>query len=151
MFTGEARAAWPAIGRLKETVGIPVIGNGDIHTPADAAEMLRTTGCDGVMIGRAAMKNPWIFRQTAAHLAGRESSLPTIADRRSLIVGHLRAVAAREPSKFALHKLRKFTGWYTHGLPSGRRLRQQLQSLPDTQALLAAVEAFFDSLEEAAA
>lgn len=151
MFTGEARAAWPAIGRLKETVGIPVIGNGDIHTPADAAEMLRTTGCDGVMIGRAAMKNPWLFRQTAAHLAGRESSLPTIADRRSLIVGHLRAVAQREPSKFALHKLRKFTGWYTHGLPSGRRLRQQLQSLPDAQALLAAVEAFFDSLDEAAA
>jgi len=54
-------------------------------------------------------------------------------------------------SKFALHKLRKFTGWYTHGLPSGRRLRQQLQSLPDAQALLAAVEAFFDSLDEAAA
>lgn len=151
MFSGDARAAWGEIARLREAVAIPVIGNGDVHTPEDALAMLAATGCDGVMIGRAATKNPWIFRQTAELLAGRATSEPTLADRRELILGHLHLVAAREPSKYALHKLRKFTGWYTHGLPNGRHLRQQLQSLPDVPALLAAVEGFFASLEREAA
>ena len=66
--------------------------------------------------------------------------------RRDLILGHFRMVAEREEPMHALHKLRKFTGWYTHGLPHGRRLRQQINSLPDVEAFLAAVEEFFDSL-----
>ena len=144
MFRG--RADWSAIARLKEAVSIPVIGNGDVREPEDALEMMRQTGCDGVMIARAATKNPWLFRQIAARMAGRPEIEPTLEDRRDLILGHFRLVADREPSKFALHKLRKFTGWYTHGLPHGRRLRQQINSLPDVQAFLEAVEAFFDEI-----
>ena len=112
--------------------------------------MLAETGCDGAMIGRAATKNPWIFQQTAALLAGESPIEPTLADRRELILGHFRLVVEREASAFALHKLRKFTGWYTHGLPNGRHLRQQLQSLPDVPGLLAAVEGFFSEIEAAA-
>ena len=153
MFRGEA--AWSEIARLKEALSIPVIGNGDVSTPEQAERLLRETGCDGVMVGRGATRNPWIFRQIEAHLMQQEcgqSSVevagPTLRDRRDLILGHFRMVAKREPSKYALHKLRKFTGWYTHGLPSGKRLRQQIQQLPDVESFLDAVETFFEEVLE---
>ncbi len=146
MFRGQAD--WSSIARLKEVLTIPVIGNGDIVTADDGARMLAETGCDGIMIGRAATRNPWIFRQIAARLSGGAVSEPTLIDRRVLILGHFQMVAAREPERFALHKLRKFTGWYTHGLPHGRKLRQQINDLQDVDSFLAAVEAFFDRLLE---
>jgi tRNA-dihydrouridine synthase B len=151
MFSGTAD--WSAIARLKEALEIPVIGNGDVREPEDAVRMMAETGCDGVMVARAATKNPWLFRQTQALMSGGEIPQPTIADRRDLILEHFRMVAEREEGTFALHKLRKFTGWYTHGLPHGRKLRQQINSLPDVPAFLAAVERFFEDLpsrEEAA-
>lgn len=146
-FKGEARPAWGEIARLKEALSIPVFGNGDVKEPQDALDMLRETGCDGVLIGRAATKNPWIFRQAADLMAGREPEEASLLDRRELITDHFRMVAERETSKYALHKLRKFTGWYTHGIPHGRELRQRIQSLPDVPTFLEAVEAFFDDLE----
>jgi tRNA-dihydrouridine synthase B len=150
MFTGEAD--WTHLRRLKEALSIPVIGNGDVRGPEDAVRLLAETGCDGVMIGRGATVNPWLFRQIAARLSGGAVSEPTLEDRRRLILGHFRMVAEREPSRWALHKLRKFTGWYTHGLPNGRRLRQEINQIPDVASFLAAVEAFFDDVlvEEAA-
>lgn len=144
MFDGEAD--WTHLARLKATLGIPVIGNGDVREPEDALRMLAETGCDGVMIGRGATRNPWLFRQIAARLSGGRITEPTLADRRELILSHFRMVAAREPSTYALHKLRKFTGWYTHGLPHGRQLRQAINQLPDVPSFLAAVEQFFDGL-----
>ncbi|MGE0640770.1 MAG: tRNA dihydrouridine synthase DusB [Thermoanaerobaculia bacterium] len=149
MFSGEARLAWPEIARLKETVAIPVLGNGDVREPADALDMLRETGCDGVMIGRAATKNPWIFRQTADLLAGREPEVASLFARRDLILDHFRLVAEREESKWALHKLRKFTGWYTHGIAHGKELRARINELGDVPSFLDAVEAFFDERLEA--
>jgi tRNA-dihydrouridine synthase B len=146
MFSGEAD--WSHIARLKETLSIPVIGNGDVTTPEDALRMLRQTGCDGVMIGRAATKNPWLFRQIEARLSGGAVPEPTLADRRELVLSHFRMVAEREPSKYALHKLRKFTGWYTWGLPHGKRLRLAINQLPDVESFLAAVERFFAELPE---
>jgi len=145
-FSGEAD--WSHIARLKEALSIPVIGNGDIREPDDALRMLAETGCDGVMIGRAATKNPWIFLQIAARMEGSTVPEPTLADRRRLILDHFRLVSRREEGGYALHKLRKFTGWYTHGLPHGRRLRQQIQELPDVPTFLAAVERFFDEILE---
>ncbi len=144
MFGGDAD--WSHIARLKETLSIPVIGNGDVRDAADAVTRLRETGCDGIMIGRGATKNPWIFRQAAALLAGGAVAEPTLADRRDLILQHFRWVSEREPSGFALHKLRKFTSWYTHGLPNGRKLRQRINDLPDAASFLQAVEDFFGEL-----
>ncbi len=143
-FSGTAD--WSEIARLKETLSIPVLGNGDVRTVDDALRMLRETGCDGIMIGRGATKNPWIFGQIAAALAGREFPEPATRDRRDLILDHFRMVAEREPSKYALHKLRKFTGWYTHGLPHGAKLRRRINQLPDVPAFLTAVEEFFEEL-----
>ena len=150
MFRGEAD--WTHLARLKETLSIPVIGNGDIAVPEDAERLLRQTGCDGVMIGRGATRNPWIFHQIASHLLGAEAPEPTLIDRRDLILGHFHMVAEREANRFALHKLRKFTSWYTHGLPNGKRLRQQIQQLDTVEKFLVAVEDFFDrQLDELAA
>jgi tRNA-dihydrouridine synthase B len=149
MFRGTA--AWEHVARLKEAVSIPVIGNGDVRAPEDAVRMLQQTGCDGVMIGRGATRNPWIFRQTAALLSGGAASPPTVAERRALVLDHFQAVVSREPAPAALHKLRTFTGVYSHGLPTGERLRRQIQALPDAPALIAAVETFFADLELAAA
>jgi len=141
MFSGEAD--WTHLARLKETLAIPVIGNGDVRCPEDALRMMAETGCDGVMVGRGATINPWLFRQIAARLTDGAIAEPTLEDRRDLILSHFRLVAEREHGKYALHKLRKFTGWYTHGLPNGRRLRQGIQQIPDVPSFLATVETFF--------
>lgn len=150
MFRGEAD--WSHLARLKEALSIPVIGNGDIVVPTDAERMLRQTGCNGVMVGRGATRNPWIFHQITSRLLGGEAPEPTLIDRRDLILGHFHMVAKREENRFALHKLRKFTGWYTHGLPNGKSLRQQIQQLDTVEKFLVAVEEFFHrNLEEMAA
>ncbi len=148
MYRGQAD--WSRIARLKEALSIPVVGNGDVCTPEDALTMLRDTGCDGVMIGRASMKNPWIYRQIADELNGRPRHEPTLEDRRELILAHFRLLTEQEESKFALHKLRTFTGWYTHGLTDGRQLRTKIGSLETAEAFLEAVEQFFESARAAA-
>lgn len=150
MFAG--RADWSEIARLKGSLSIPVIGNGDVATAEDAVRMFRETGCDGVMIGRASMKNPWIYRQAAQILEGGAPFEPGIEDRRALLLDHFGMLLEQEPDRrFAVHKLRTFTGWYTHGLPSGRRLRARINELESPEAFLEAVEAFFaDALAEAA-
>lgn len=148
MYRG--RADWSRIARLKEALPIPVIGNGDIATAADVVRMLRETGCDGVMIGRASMKNPWIYRQAADLLAGRSPHEPALADLRHVILTHFRLLLGQEEPKLALHKLRTFTGWYTHGLPSGRQLRLKINALESPAAFLDEVELFFEQARAAA-
>jgi nifR3 family TIM-barrel protein len=136
-------AAWEHIARLKGALEIPVIGNGDVATPEDALRMSHETGCDAVMIGRAALTNPWIFQQSASLLAGRPYALPTLTERHRLMRAHFTEVLQREDERTSLHKLRKFTGWYTHGIPDGRCLRRRLSELSTAQAVMDAVDAFF--------
>ena len=141
-FTGEAD--WSTIARLKQEISIPVLGNGDILTADDALSMLAETGCDGVLVGRGATRNPWIFRQIAARLAGSTWPDPTLEERRALILDHFEAVIAGDEPKLALHRLRNFTGWYSRGLPDGLELRRQIQKQPDAPALRDEVERFLD-------
>jgi len=143
------KADWERIARLKETVSIPVVGNGDVTTPQDAVEMLQRTGCDAVMVGRAAMTNPWIFRQTRELMNGEPPCAPTLAERRRLILGHFTMMREQEEPTHVLHKIRKFTGWYTHGLRNGKLLRQKIQSIDSVEGFFEEFEAFFDSIETA--
>ncbi len=149
MYRG--KADWTRIARLKEALSIPVIGNGDVGEPEDALRMFAETGCDGVMVGRASMRNPWIYRQIEDLRAGRSPYEPTMEDRRDVIQAHFRMLMEQEDDpKFALHKLRTFTGWYTYGLPGGKALRGKINSLHAPAEFIDAVEEFFAQAREAA-
>ena len=142
MYAG--RADWSAIAELKAALSIPVVGNGDVETPEDALTMFRETGCDAVMAGRATMKNPWIFRQIADFLAGRQPRPATLPERRDLMLWHFAEIEKdSEGPTHALHRLRTMTGWYTHGLPNGRALRVRISELATPDDFREAVEQFF--------
>lgn len=147
MYTG--RADRRCIAQLKSHLAIPVVGNGDVATPDDALELFRETGCDAVMVGRATMKNPWIFRQIADRLAGGSPREATLEERRDLMLDHFSAIeATAHDPKEALHKLRTMTGWYTSGLPHGRTLRIRISELATPSDFRDAVSGFFDRLPD---
>ena len=143
-YAGEAD--WRQIARLKQELKVPVIGNGDVRGPEDAERMQRETGCDGVMVGRGATRNPWVFRQIAARLSGGEITEPSWEERRDLILGHFRTVIEREERKMAMFKLQTFTGLYSKGLPEGLSLRRQIHGLKQPESFLEAIERFFERL-----
>jgi len=126
MYSGEAR--WEEIAALVEALEIPVIGNGDVRSGEDALRMVRETRCHGVMIARASHGSPWIFEQARAALDGRTvPDDPDVESRFEICLEHARNAVAFEPDEErAVLELRKHLGWYTKGLPDGRRLRQEL-------------------------
>ncbi|MEM8993239.1 MAG: tRNA dihydrouridine synthase DusB [Acidobacteriota bacterium] len=141
-YTGQA--TWDDIGALVEAVSIPVFGNGDVKTADDAAAMLSRTGCAGVMVGRGATRNPWLFLQIKAKLSNGLLPAPTLEDRRRLVLDHFRTVQAREDETMTLHKMRTFTHWYSHGLPDGKALRRQIGTPPTASAFLDMLEDYFE-------
>jgi nifR3 family TIM-barrel protein len=131
MYSGHAR--WEEIAAMKHALEIPVIGNGDIKTPEDAARMRRETGCDGVMIARGSFGQPWIFRQARALLDGQPvPAAPSVEERFEVALAHARMVQAYEPDPIgAAIEFRKHLGWYVKGLPHSAELRKQLHAVND--------------------
>ena len=118
-------ADWGVIAEAKRTVGIPVIGNGDVRSPADAKRMLDETGCDAVMIGRGALGNPWIFRRTAHFLeTGNLLPEPTYAERIEIAREHLRLMVELYGEDRAVREMRGQIAWYIKGMPGVSRLRR---------------------------
>lgn len=139
-FAGEAD--WNLIREVKEAVGIPVIGNGDIRRPEDARRMLAETGCDGIMIGRTAASNPWIFRQIEEHSRTGHYREPSERDRYELLTTYYRMLA-QEEIPGGLGKMKQFASWFTHGVWEGARLRSDVQSARSPEEVLERVERFF--------
>lgn len=170
-YTGEARWEW--IAAIKDAVRIPVIGNGDIRSPEDAVAMVAATGCDAVMIGRAAPANPWIFRQIAQYTASRAATgvgrydRPTDADRFRMIRDYFERLVAEieehphvavsdvsdeaqrarrhheSAQREALGKMKQFASWFTHGVPNGAHLRRAIFEAKRASTVVDGVDRFF--------
>lgn len=138
-YAGEAD--WEILKRVKESVSIPVIGNGDVTDGSSAEKMLRETGCDGVMVGRAARGNPWIFRQIADYL--RDRSMVTPPDRteiKEMILRHAQLQFACKGEYTGIREMRKHVSWYTAGLPHSAKLRQSVNMVESFEELERLVE-----------
>jgi len=136
-FTGQAH--WEVIGQVKEAVGIPVIGNGDVKTPEDALRMVRETGCDAVMVGRGSFGNPWLFQRAQRLLDGLDPGPePTPRERIETAIGHLHDLA-RKKGDYAATLMRKHIAWYVRGLYDNSALCREInhsKSPAETEALL---------------
>lgn len=136
------RADWSLIQQLKENVKIPVIGNGDILTVNDALCMRQQTGCDGIMIGRGALKNPWIFRQIHPGDQGENIFQPGTMDKYQLIKDYF-TLLFEEATPGAIGKMKQFASWFTHAIPFGAALRKRIYTSQSTQQVMAEIDGFF--------
>ncbi len=138
------KADWEVIQAVKESVRIPVIGNGDVETPREAVARLRSYGCDGVMIGRGAMGRPWIFSASHALLTtGQAPAPPDGAELAEIIARHLAYLHLVYPERDALLRFRKHCAAYLRGLPHSRALRAHLHTLESAAAITDALENYF--------
>lgn len=139
-------ADWECIRAVKEAVRIPVIGNGDITDAMCAERMLKETGCDGVMIGRGAQGNPWIFREVTQYLdTGKIPECPDAAEVRRVVERHAALQLAVKGEYTGVREMRKHLAWYTTGYPGSAKYREMIHSMENMEELLQSLDAIFGS------
>ncbi|MDB5083468.1 MAG: dusB [Bacilli bacterium] len=125
LYTG--KADWSIIEQVKAAVAIPVVGNGDVLCPEDAIELLQKTGCDGVMIGRGALGNPWIFREVVHFMnTGKHLSKPTVEERIQVCLRHMELLCVHKGEDIGIKEMRKHAAWYVKGLWGAAQFRDLL-------------------------
>jgi tRNA-dihydrouridine synthase B len=140
----EGRADWDFIRRVKEAVSIPVVGNGDVTTVDDAAELLRRSGADGVMVGRGCYGRPWFLRQVAAFLSsGVRLPDPSRRAQLALVLQHYRDMLHHHGRERGVRIARKHLGWYSKGLPGSAEFRARVNQVLDPDQVIAMTEAFY--------
>lgn len=137
-------ADWSRVADVKRTVGIPVIGSGDVKDAEDALQRLAASGSDGVMIGRAAMANPWIFQQIAQLRNGETPFAPGPADKYELLVRYLGMCAEEMPERLALNKLKQLIGQFNVGLPGSAALREAVHRSSSVEEARGHLDRFFE-------
>ncbi len=138
------KADWAKIAELKASTKVPVIGNGDIVTPQDACRMVRETGCDGVMIGRTASSNPWIFRQIQEYMANGAFWQPSEQDRYDVMRTYYTMLHQAEAPD-AVGKMKQFATYFTHGVRNGSKLRGAIYHAHTAAQVLECVDQFFQA------
>ena len=135
------KADWDIIKAVKEAVKIPVIGNGDIFSPQDAKAMKEYTGCDGLMVGRAARGNPWIFKEINEYLkTGIVPEKPSAEEVKNMILKHASMLIEYKGEYTAVREMRKHIAWYTQGLPHSAELRRRCNEIVSWESLKEVIE-----------
>ena len=143
------KADWDIIRAVKESVKIPVIGNGDISSPQEAKKMIEETGVDGVMIGRASLGNPWIISQTHDYLTeGKEPDIIPIETIKSFMLKHIELLREYYGEDMGLSISRKFVCWYCKNLRDAKRFRETYMKIYDYEKALAAIDEYFESYKD---
>ena len=145
-YKGEAN--WDVIRAVKEAVSIPVSGNGDVTTVKFALEKFKETGVDGILIGRGAMQNPWIFRQIQDAMEGREPYQPDLEEKKAVLLEFFEMVSEEMPEKPALGKMKQLAGQFTKGLVGGAQFRQTLYHSHSAEEILDNITIYFSTLTE---
>lgn len=139
------RAAWNVIAAVKHAVRIPVIGNGDVLSAADARAMIDETGVDGIMVGRGALKNPWVFRQIVDGLAGRPTHQASLREYREAFEFFVSRLEEYLPERAVVNRVKALIGWITKGLPGGAGLRQSIYTSKSLAEVLDIFETYFET------
>ena len=142
------RADWSVIRDVKRAVSVPVFGNGDVRGGEDAVRMMDETGCDAVIVGRAAQGNPWIFREIAAALRGESVEPPAAHERVDAVIRHFELESALYGEKLAVLQMRKHIAWYVHGMRGASRFRETINALGSAGEVLGALRDFAGEQDE---
>jgi nifR3 family TIM-barrel protein len=139
-------ADWDLVRQVKEAVSVPVSGSGDVLTVEDAFRRRRETNCDGILIGRGAMANPWIFRQIEDALEGREPFQPTLEDKRAVLLEYFELLRADMPEFAAIGRMKQLAGQFTKGLHGGARFRQVIYHSHSVTEILERIGDYFETV-----
>jgi len=142
------RANWNVIADVKRAVSIPVVGCGDVVTPQQAVERLNETGVDGVMIGRGAIANPWIFRQTTDVMAGQQPYQPSLAEKQRVLHRYHELLRDEMHERALTGKLKQMCGYFTHGLAGGARLRERVFHSQTIGEVFDQIDEYFEAMIE---
>ncbi|MBR6030051.1 MAG: tRNA dihydrouridine synthase DusB [Clostridia bacterium] len=146
MYAGEAD--WEMIARVREAVSIPVLGNGDIFSAETALQRMEESGTAGVLIGRGALGNPWIFSQIRALQRGEKPASPTVRERMETAMRHYRMLLEWKPERIAVNEMRKHIGWYLRGLRGAAQTRARVNTMENPLEVLALLQSIADAGEE---
>jgi tRNA-dihydrouridine synthase B len=140
-------ANWDLVRQIKEAVNVPVSGSGDVTTIEGAFARFDETGCDGVLIGRGAMANPWIFRQIEDAMRGREIFEPTLADKRAILHEYFDMLREDMPETPAINRMKQLAGQFTRGLQGGALFRTSIYHSHSVEEVLNRIEEYFEAIE----
>lgn len=139
------KADWDIIEQIKQTINIPVIGNGDVFEVEDAVNMLEKTKCDAIMIGRGAQGNPWIFKRINHYMeTGQILPEPTLEERITTAIKHMNLAVAEHGEYVAVREMRKHIGWYLKGLKNSAKYRDQINKITDYKEVIAMLEEYME-------